>query len=188
MNDENEFTFCGKPFGTNKPPLIVAEIGFNHNGDVELACKMIRSAVQNGADIVKLQTFIGGELVSKTVRTQDPDQPGREIFLYEFFQRYQLTRKDYETLFEYSRSLSMPIFSTPFDFESVDFLETLGVSLYKIASFDLVNLPLIKYVARIGKPIIISTGMSTLGQIEEAVGVVREEGNKKEDEKEKEEE
>ena len=84
MNDENETVFCGKPLGANNPPLIVAEIGFNHNGDVELACKMIMSAMKNGADIVKLQTFIGEELISKTVKTRDPDQPNREIFLYEF--------------------------------------------------------------------------------------------------------
>ena len=101
MNDENEITFCGKHLGANKPPLIVAEIGFNHNGDIDLACKMIKSAALSGADIIKLQTFIGNELISKTVKVQDPDQPSHEIFLYEFFQRYQLTRKDYNTLFEY---------------------------------------------------------------------------------------
>ena len=88
MNNENETIFCGKPIGANKAPLIVAEIGFNHNGNIDLACKMIKSAAQNGADIVKLQTFIGGELVSKRVKAQDPDSPNQEIYLYEFFQRY----------------------------------------------------------------------------------------------------
>ena len=137
MNDENELTFCGKPFGANKPPLIVAEIGFNHNGDIELACKMIKSAVQNGADIVKLQTFIGSELISKKIRAKDPDRPDREIFQYEFFQRYQLTKKEYKTLFEYSRELDVPLFSTPFDEASLDMLVELGMPAIKVASPDL---------------------------------------------------
>ena len=122
QNDENETIFCGRPFGANKAPLIVAEIGFNHNGDVDLACEMIRSAAENGADIVKLQTFIGSELISKTVKAKDPDQPDREIFFYEFLQRYQLTRKDYETLFGFSHELGIPLFSTPFDDDSLDML------------------------------------------------------------------
>ena len=177
MNDENEFTFCGKPFGTNKPPLIVAEIGFNHNGDVELACKMIMSAVQNGADIVKLQTFIGGELISKTVRAQDPDNPGHEIFLYQFFQRYQLTRKDYETLFEYSRGLGVPLFSTPFDEASLDMLLELGVPAVKVASSDLTYLPFLKRVGQTGLPVVLSTGMGTNKEIDTALKTVRPEGN-----------
>ena len=87
MNDENETIFCGKRIGVNKAPLIVAEIGFNHNGNVDLACKMIKSAAQSGADIVKLQTFIGSELISKKIKAQDPDSPNQEIYLHEFFQR-----------------------------------------------------------------------------------------------------
>ena len=113
QNDQNETIFCGRPFGVHKAPLIVAEIGFNHNGDVDLAREMIRSAAQNGADIVKLQTFIGSELISKTVKTKDPDQPDREIFLHEFFQRYQLTRKDYKILFKYSNERGTPHFQHP---------------------------------------------------------------------------
>ena len=85
--------------------------------------------------------------------------------------------EEQKELFAYARERGISIFSTPFDFESVDFLESIGVGVYKIASMDLVNLPLIEYVAQKGKPIILSTGMSTLGQIEEAVDVVRQEGN-----------
>ena len=146
MKDENESLFCGKPFGINNPPLIVAEIGFNHNGDVELACEMIKSAAQNGADLVKLQTFIGRELISKKFRALDPDQPSHEIFLYEFFQRYELTLKDYETLFEYSRRLGVQLFSTPFDESSLDMLVELGVPAIKVASSDLTHLPFLKRV------------------------------------------
>ena len=178
MNDENEITFCGKLFGANKPPLIVAEIGFNHNGDVELACKMIMSAMRNGADIVKLQTFIGSELISKTIKAQDPDQPDREIFLYEFFQRYQLTRKDYETLFKYSRELGVPLFSTPFDEVSLDMLIELGVPAIKVASSDLTYLPFLKRVGQTGLPVVLSTGMGTNEEIEIALKTVQAEGNR----------
>ena len=93
------------------------------------------------------------------------------------FERLTLSFKEQEELFSYARENELEIFSTPFDLESVDFLESQGVSLYKIASMDLVNLPLIKYAARTGKPIILSTGMSTLGQVEEAVSEVMGVGN-----------
>jgi len=177
MNDENEITFCGKPFGANKPPLIVAEIGFNHNGNIDLACKMIKSAAKNGADIVKLQTFLGNELISKTVKAKDPDRPDREIFLYEFFQRYQLTREDYEVLFEYSRGLGIPLFSTPFDEASLDMLLELGMPAIKIASPDLTYLPFLKIAGKTGLPIVLSTGMGTNEEIEIALKTVRSVGN-----------
>ena len=177
MKDKNEALFCGKPFGANNPPLIVAEIGFNHNGDVGLACEMIKIAAKNGADLVKLQTFIGSELISKTFKAPDPDQPNREIFLYEFFQRYQLTRKDYTILFEHSRRLGVQLFSTPFDESSLDMLVELGVPAIKVASPDLTYLPFLKKVGQTGLPIVLSTGMSTNEEIETALQVVRSEGN-----------
>ena len=158
-------------------PLIVAEIGFNHNGDVDLAREMIRSAAQNGADIVKLQTFIGSELISKTVKAKDLDQPDREIFLYEFFQRYQLTRKDYEILFEYSNELGIPLFSTPFDEDSLDMLVELGMPAIKIASSDLTYISFLKRVGETGLPIVLSTGMGTNEEIEAALKAIRITGN-----------
>ena len=177
QNDENETIFCGRPFGAHKAPLIVAEIGFNHNGDVDLACEMIRSAAENGADIVKLQTFIGSELISKTVKAKDPDQPDREIFFYEFLQRYQLTRKDYETLFGFSHELGIPLFSTPFDDDSLDMLVELGMPAIKIASPDLTYLPFLKRVGQTGLPIVLSTGMGTNEEIETALKAIRRKGN-----------
>ena len=177
MNDENKFTFCGKPFGESKPPLIVAEVGFNHNGDIKLACKMIKSAAQNGADIVKLQTFIGNELISKTIKGQDPDQPDREIFFHEFFERYQLTRKEYEALFEYSRKLNVPLFSTPFDEVSLDMLVELGMPAIKIASGDLTHLRLLKRAGQSGLAIVLSTGMATNEETEVALKTIRSTGN-----------
>ena len=177
MADENVTIFCGRPFGIGKAPLIVAEIGFNHNGNVDLACQMIKSAAQNGADIVKLQTFVGGELVSKTVKAKDPDQPDREMFLHEFFQRYQLTRKDYETLFDYARELGVPLFSTPFDEGSLDMLVELGMPAIKVASPDLTYLSFLKRVGQAGLPVVLSTGMGTNEEIEAALKAIRYEGN-----------
>ena len=178
QNDENETIFCGRPFGANKAPLIVAEIGFNHNGDVDLAREMIKSAAENGADIVKLQTFIGSELISKTVKAQDPDDPDREIFLYEFFQRYQLTRKAYETLFSFSHKIGIPLFSTPFDDDSLDMLVEIGMPAIKVASPDLNHLPFLQRVGQIGLPVVLSTGMGTNEEIEAALKALSSAGNK----------
>ena len=177
MNDENKTTFCGKSIGINKAPLIVAEIGFNHNGNVDLACKMIKSAVQSGADIVKLQTFIGSELISKKIKAQDPDSPNQEIYLHEFFQRYQLPRKDYETIFKYARELEIPVFSTPFDADSLDMLVELGMPAIKVASCDLTHLPFLRQVGQAGLPIVLSTGMGTNEEIETALKTIRCKGN-----------
>ena len=88
-----------------------------------------------------------------------------------------MSYEDQNELFVYANKQGIDIFSTPFDFDSVDFLESINVNLYKIASMDLVNLPLVKYIAKTGKPIILSTGMSTLGQIEEAITVIKEAEN-----------
>jgi len=177
QNDKNETIFCGRPFGANKAPLIVAEIGFNHNGDADLAREMIKSAAENGADIAKLQTFIGSELISKTVKAQDPDHPDREIFLYEFFQRYQLTRKSYEHLFEFSHELGIPLFSTPFDDDSLNMLVEIGMPAIKIASSELTHLPFLKRIGQTGLPIVLSTGMGTNEEIEAALKAIRCEGN-----------
>ena len=177
MNDENETIFCGKPIGANKAPLIVAEIGFNHNGNIDLACKMIKSAAQNGADIVKLQTFIGGELISKRVKAQDPDSPNQEIYLHEFFQRYQLSRENYKTLFKYAEEIKVPLFSTPFDAGSLDMLVNLGMPAIKVASCDLTHLPFLRQVGQAGLPIVLSTGMGTNEEIETALKAIRFNGN-----------
>ena len=102
---------------------------------------------------------------------------GLEETMFGMFDRLEMSFEEQRELFEYAREKDIEVFSTPFDFRSVDFLESLGVNLYKIASMDLVNLPLIRYVAKTNKPIILSCGMSNLGQIEEAVDVMVQSGN-----------
>ncbi len=172
-----EKMFCGKPLGKDHPPLIVAEVGFNHNGDVALAREMIRAAAEHGADAVKLQTFQGDRLYSKRFLAPDPADPGREIPLYEFFQRVELTRADYQELFALARELHLPLFSTPFDEESLDLLVELGVPAVKVASPDLTHRPFLSQVARTGLPVVLSTGMGTESEIARALETLRKAGN-----------
>ena len=161
--------FCGKILGPGHPAFLVAEIGFNHNGDLELAKSMIESAAENGADAVKLQTFVAREMISNTLMTDDPDHPGNEIPLYEFFQRYELSRDDYKILIAHARTLNIPLFSTPFDDASLGQLVELGVPALKIASPDLTYTPFLERVAETGLPVVLSTGMGSDEEIGEAL-------------------
>jgi N,N'-diacetyllegionaminate synthase len=173
----HEFEFCGHPLGAGHPPLIVAEIGFNHNGDAELCRRMIEAAADNGADAVKLQTFVAGELYSKRFMAGDPADPKQQIPLYEFFQRSQLKPEDYEELFGFAEEIGIPLFSTPFDEASLDMLVECGVPAIKVASPDLTYIDFIRKVASKHLPVVLSTGMGDADEIEKAVSAVREEGN-----------
>jgi N,N'-diacetyllegionaminate synthase len=164
-----DFEFCGRRLGPGKPAFVVAEVGFNHNGDVELAKKMIESAAENGADAVKLQTFIAKEMISNSLIANDPDNPGNEIPFYEFFQRYELSRSDYEILFAHAKKINIPLFSTPFDEGSLEMLVELGMPAIKIASPDLTYLPFLEKVAKTGLPVVLSTGMGNEEEISKAL-------------------
>jgi sialic acid synthase SpsE/protoporphyrinogen oxidase len=169
----------GRMIGKGSQAYIIAEAGLNHNGSLALAKQLVDKAKETGCDAVKFQTAKSDSRISKKVKGVKYAETilGQEETLHEMFERLTLSFKEQEELFSYARESKLEIFSTPFDLESVDFLESQGVSLYKVASMDLVNLPLIKHVARTGKPIILSTGMSTLGQVEEAVNEVMGVGN-----------
>ena len=169
----DSFEFCGKTLCTGQPAFLVAEIGFNHNGDIELAKRMIGSAVENGADAVKLQTFVAREMISNTLLADDPDHPGKEIPLYEFFQRYELTPNDYKALIFHARDLNIPLFSTPFDDASLDMLVDLGVPALKIASPDLTYIPFLERVAETGLPVVLSTGMGNEEEIHRALSALK---------------
>ena len=177
----NEIVNLGsKKVGGNNKPFIIAEIGLNHNGSVKIGKELIDKAVTAGCDAVKLQSFKPYSRVSKAVRAEKYVEKiiGLEEPMSDMFKRLSLSERDQQSLFSYARKKNIEIFATPFDEESLIFLEKMNVNFYKVASMDIVNLPLIKKVAHTGKPIILSSGMSTIGQVEDAVNAVSSTGNK----------
>ncbi|MBI5456418.1 FAD-dependent oxidoreductase [Candidatus Kaiserbacteria bacterium] len=165
---------------SENPAFIIAEAGLNHNGSLALALELIDKAKEVGCSAVKFQTYEASGRVSKKVKGNRYAEELIELeeSTHSMLSRLELRKEDHEAMFAHAKKKGIEIFSTPFDEKSVDLLESLGVQFYKISSMDLVNLPLIKKVAKTGKPLIISTGMSTFGQIEDAVNVVRDSGNK----------
>lgn len=169
-----------RKIGPDFPPYIIAELSANHNGDIGRALQTIKAAHENGAHAIKIQTYTADTM------TIDCD---REDFMihgglwdgYKLYDLYKWAETPYEwhkTIFDYAASIGITIFSTPFDESAVDLLESLNAPAYKIASFEATDLPLIRYVASKGKPMIMSTGMCSESEIEEAVGAAREGGCK----------
>lgn len=150
-----------KIIGEGQPVFVIAEIGINHNGDFETAKKMIEMAKCAGASAVKLQTYI----TEKRVHGNSP--------IFDILKQCELSFLQQEELFKYASALGIIIFSTPFDDESVDFLNSINIPCYKIASFDLVNTQFIKKIVAKGKPVIMSRGMSNQQEIDEAVDIVK---------------
>jgi pseudaminic acid synthase len=164
--------------GVSYPPYIIAEMSANHNGDINNALKIIDMAKECGADAVKLQTYrpdtITIDMDSEEFICQGGLWDGRT--LYELYDQAHLPWEWHRSLFDYARKIGISIFSSPFDCSAVDFLEDLNTVAYKVASFEVIDLPLIKYIALTGKPMIISTGMANAQEIEEAIEVARENG------------
>lgn len=162
-------------------PYIIAEIGANHNGDMDLARKMIDSAKTCGCDAVKFQSWTPDSLIAREEydRNQQYNDSPRKHFgsLREMVECYYLRPEQHFNLKHYCDEIGIEFCSTPFSFKEVDFLEELGVQFYKIASMDINNLLLLKHIANKNKPIIISTGMATLAEIENAVMTIENEGN-----------
>lgn len=171
----SEIEFTNKYFGDNKPVFIIAEAGINHDGSLEKAKELVEVAISANADAVKFQTFSGENLASKDAFLAQYHKKGskKKETLKGLLKRLEL--KDYEVkeLFEYCRGRGILCFSTPFGPQDVELLENLDNPLYKIASFSLTNYPLLKKVAETTKPIIMSTGLHTLGEVEEAVEILR---------------
>ena len=164
----------------NERPLIIAEIGINHNGDVKLAKKMIDAAAEAGADVVKFQTFSPERLyVEEFAKSKKVKFGDKEMSLWDFIDEVKLSWDDTKMLKEYAESKGIGFLSTPFSFEDADFLESIGVEAFKVASTDLTTYPFIEHIAKKGKPIILSTGTSTIGEIEEAVNIIKNTGNDK---------
>jgi pseudaminic acid synthase len=163
-----------------KQTFIIAELSANHNGSLENAIKTIRLAKESGADAIKLQTYTA-DTITLNSRKDDFLIKGGTLWdgknLHELYQEAYTPWEWHEELFRIAKEEGLEIFSSPFDKSAVDFLETLNVPAYKIASFEITDTNLIEYVAQKGKPVIISTGIATLTDIELAVETVRKTGN-----------
>ena len=163
----------------DRPPFIVAEAGVNHNENPELALDLIRAAAEAGADAIKFQNYSADRLAIKNSPVYW-DVPGaaKVSTQYELFSKLDgLPLDTYPDMMNLAHELGIEMFSAPFSEIDADFLAELGVPAFKIASPDITHFPLLRHVARLGKPIVLSTGISTLGEIEEAVEVIRAEGN-----------
>ena len=167
-----------KVVGDGHPAFVIAEIGLNHNGDMTLAKELIDEAILAGADAVKLQSYKAQYRVAEEGKTSRYAEKvlGTEETDYEMLKKNELSKEQTQELFDYAKGRII-IFSAPFDLESADELAELGVDCYKIASFDLVNLPLIRKVASTNKPMIISTGMAYLSEVQDALLEVAKCGN-----------
>jgi pseudaminic acid synthase len=168
----------GREIGPKFPPYIIAELSANHNGNIERAFETIKAARDQGANAIKLQTY--------TADTMTIDCDSKEFMIsgglwdgYKLYDLYKWAETPFEwhkAIFDYAKTIGITIFSTPFDESAVDLLESLNAPAYKIASFEAIDLHLIRYVASKGKPMIISTGMCTEDEIAEAVTTAREAG------------
>ncbi len=164
--------------GEGKPCVIVAEIGFNHNGKLSLAKKMVRAAAEAGAHAAKLQTFQADKLVLKNALAYGLKNSRKPVYQADLYRRFELDLNSYKTLSQLSKKLGILFFSTPFDEESADLLESIHVPAYKIASCDVTHHALLRHVARKGKPVIMSCGMATFEEIGQALRVIFKTGNK----------
>ena len=169
----NEIRIDNKFIGVNHPCYVIAEIGVNHNGQLSLAKKLIDVAVDSGADAVKFQKRNLESLYRKeALENPNSESQGFEILLAEL-KEVELSKEDYLEIVNYCKEQKITFLCTPWDTPSVDFLEHLGTQAYKISSGDMTNFPLIKYISQTKKPMIISTGMSKMEEIEKMVDFVK---------------
>jgi len=173
-------TINNRVIGAEHPPYIIAELSANHNGDIERAFRTIKAAHESGAHAIKMQTYTADTMTIDCNREDFMIRSGlwKGYKLYDLYKWAETPFEWHKALFDYAASLGTTIFSTPFDESAVDLLESLNTPAYKIASFETTDLPLIKYAASTGKPLIISTGMCSEVEIEEAVVAAHEAGCK----------
>ncbi|SOE21823.1 N-acetylneuraminate synthase [Spirosomataceae bacterium TFI 002] len=176
------FKIGNQDIGTNHKPFIIAEMSGNHNGDIDRALALVKAAANAGASALKLQTYTADTITINhrgglfDITDKNSLWYGRN--LYELYQEAHTPWEWHKEIFDYANSLGMLAFSSPFDETAVDFLETLNVPAYKIASFESNHFPLLKKVAQTGKPILISSGTSKLNELYESVQYLKENGAK----------
>ncbi len=159
-------------------PYLIAEAGLNHNGDINLALELIKQAKLSGANAVKFQTYIPGRISSKTRTARYyEDLVDTQESLSSFLDRIIFSEKDLVKLINYAKKIGITFFSTPFDIQSFELLNSLNMPAFKISSMDIVNYPLIDMASKTLKPIILSTGMASLSEIEDAINIVLENNN-----------
>jgi pseudaminic acid synthase len=178
MKQHPQIEIAGRPISAAHPPYVIAELSANHNGKLETAMALLDAAKEAGADAAKIQTYRADTI------TLDSDAPefiiqgglwhGRKLF--DLYEEAHLPWDWHRPLFDHAAAIGITLFSSPFDATAVDLLESLGAPAYKIASFEAVDLPLIRYVASKNKPMIISTGMADAQEIEEAIEAARSGG------------
>lgn len=174
------FEICGRPVGLGAPPFVIAEMSGNHNQSLERALAIVEAAAAAGAHALKLQTYTADTMTIDVREGEffiaDPNSLWSGSSLYQLYEQAHTPWDWHEPIFQRVRELGMVPFSTPFDETAVDFLESLDVQVYKIASFENTDLPLISKVAATGKPMIISTGMASVAELDETVRAARDAG------------
>ncbi|MFC2006420.1 N-acetylneuraminate synthase [Chloroflexota bacterium] len=164
--------------GEGEPCFIIAEAGVNHNGDVNLAKKLIEVAKDARVDAVKFQTFRAEDVLTRSAEKApyQKESTGVEESQFEMIRKLELSTKDFEELSDYAQKRRMIFLSSPFDKGSTDLLDELGVPAFKVGSGEITNYPLLQHITQKKKPVILSTGMAALDEIEEALAAIREEG------------
>ena len=167
-----------KFIGDGYPCFIIAEAGVNHNGDVSLAKEMVDKAVEAGVDAIKFQTFKSEKLVTKyaSMAKYQKENIGEEDSQFNMLKKLELSFEEFIELKDYCNDKSIIFMSTPFDIDSAEFLNSMGMEAFKISSGDLTNIPMLEYIANFNKPIILSSGMSVIGEIEDALISLRNRG------------
>jgi pseudaminic acid synthase len=182
VNSLIEITIAGKKIGLNHPPFVIAEMSGNHNQSLERALKIIEAAAKTGAHALKIQTYTPDTMTldfdEREFHISDPKSPWAGKSLYKLYSEAYTPWEWHKPIFDRAKELGMIAFSTPFDDTSVDFLESLDMPCYKIASFENTDLPLIRRVAATGKPLIISTGMASIAELDDTVKAARAAGCK----------
>jgi N-acetylneuraminate synthase len=176
---QREIAIAGRVIGPGHPCFVIAEAGVNHNGSIDLGRQLIDVAVEAGADAVKFQTFKADKLASASApkAKYQIDNTGTTESQHEMLRRLELTGEMQNAMAAHCRERGILFLSTPFDADSADELDALAVPAFKIPSGEITNLPLLRHIARKNKPMIVSTGMSWLGEVEAALHAIASEGN-----------